>query len=104
MDFFKFFDEYIKCVSETTSEQINEAFKISDKKLNKNKQYEKYKNHLSKLLHLPPTMEWYHTKDNQQFLTVTGLPWLPFNIKGISDLVILNSNYSKVKSQESKDA
>lgn len=49
-------------------------------------------------------MEWYHTKDNQQFLTVTGLPWLPFNIKGISDLVILNSNYSKVKSQESKDA
>jgi hypothetical protein len=75
-----------------------------DKKLNENKQHEKYKDHLSKLLHLPPTMEWYHAKDNQQFLTVLDSPWLPFSIKGTSDLAILNSNYSKAKGQESKGA
>jgi len=75
-----------------------------DKKLNENKQHEKYKDHLSKFLHLPSNMEWYHAKDNQQFLTVTDSPWLPFNIKGTSDLAILNSNYSKAKGQESKSA
>jgi len=31
MNFFEFFDEYKKCVSEATPEQINKAFKISGK-------------------------------------------------------------------------
>ncbi|GBB85079.1 hypothetical protein RclHR1_11650006 [Rhizophagus clarus] len=77
---------------------------IWDKKLNENKQYKEYKDHLSKLLHLPSTMEWYHAKDNQQFLTVTDSAWLPFSIKGTSDLAILNFNYSRTKGQEAKGA
>ncbi|RIA99337.1 hypothetical protein C1645_811576 [Glomus cerebriforme] len=68
--------------------------------LAENKQYEQYKDYLSKQLSLPSNMEWYSAKDNPQFLTAVGETWLPFDVKGTSDLTIVKINFSKMFGQE----
>ncbi|RIA96361.1 hypothetical protein C1645_815541 [Glomus cerebriforme] len=59
-----------------------------------------YIKHLSNIIKLPPNMEWYNAKTNQQFLSVIDQQWLPFNIKEMSDIAILNKNYSRCYRQE----
>ncbi len=43
-------------------------------------------------------------KNNAQFLSVIDQQWLPFNVKGTSDIAILKKDYSKCLGQEANGA
>ena len=49
---------------------------------------------------MPNGLEWFNTKKNQKFLNTINQKWLPFNLKGTTDIAILTKGYSGCMGQE----
>ena len=59
-----------------------------------------YLKHLKTNITLPDELEWYNAKKNKNFLNLKNQKWLPFNLKGITDMMILRKRYLEHMGQE----
>ena len=64
------------------------------------KQHHKYVAYLHQIITLPFDFEWYDARSNVNLLNAVDQPWLPFNLKGTTDIAILDKGYSVAYGQE----
>ncbi|CAB4445170.1 unnamed protein product [Rhizophagus irregularis] len=79
---------------------VMQACKFTWSSLAEDAQCERYLKHLEDVISLPNSLEWYNAKKSQQFLSLTNQTWLPFNLKGTTDIAILKKGYSSRFGQE----
>ncbi|GET04135.1 hypothetical protein GLOIN_2v1485529 [Rhizophagus clarus] len=62
-------------------------------KLVKDAQSDEYMKYIKEVIKLPSGLEWYNVKKNQKFFNSTNQKWLPFSLKGTTDIAILTKGY-----------
>ncbi|RIA95564.1 hypothetical protein C1645_733949 [Glomus cerebriforme] len=63
-------------------------------------QADEYLKHLKANITLPDKLEWYNAKKKRNFLNLKNQKWLPFNLKGTTDVAILGKGYLERYGQE----